>query len=198
MTALLSAHCLAAHGQAGAAEALRRLRGTLAEVRGLQVPPLLAGLFAAATPSLLAARGDLEEARAALDRVSRDQPDVAVVAARLALARGDAEGARGLVDARSSRPRLKQHAWRRGVEGARRAGAARAGRPGVTRAGFAAGRAGALPSVFLAGGPAARAALVELIRAGTAHRSFVAELIAVFDDRAPPASSSRRPRCSSR
>ena len=187
VTALLSAHCLAAHGQAGAAEALRRLRGTLAEVRGLQVPPLLAGLFAAATPSLLAARGDLEEARAALDRASRDQPDVAVVAARLALARGDPEGARGSVDVALEPPAsqaARVEAWVLKALAERELRERAAARESLEQA-LQLAAPEHYRGVFLAGGPAARAALVELIRAGTAHRSFVAELIAVFDDRAP-------------
>ena len=63
---------------------------------------------------LPAARGDLEEARAALDRAPRDQRTAAVVAARLALARGDPEGARARSKRGAERPRLKQRAWRRG------------------------------------------------------------------------------------
>jgi LuxR family maltose regulon positive regulatory protein len=187
VSALLSAHCLAAHGQAGAAEALRRLRGTLAEVRGLLVPPLLAGLFAAAMPSLLAARGDLEEARAALDRAPRDHPEVAVVAARLALAQADPEGARRLVEAALEPPASQPgrvEAWLLKALAERGLRERAVAQESLERA-LQLAAPEHYRSVFLAGGPAARAALVELIRAGTAHRSFVAELIAVFDDRAP-------------
>ncbi len=42
--------------------------------------------------------------------------------------------------------------------------------------------------MFLTVGPAARTGLVELVREGTAHRSFAAELIAAFDRRAPQVS----------
>jgi LuxR family maltose regulon positive regulatory protein len=187
VSALLSAHCLAVHGRAGAADAIRRLRGTLAEVRGLQVPPLLAGLFAAALPSLLAARGDLEEARVALDRAPPEEPDVAVVAARLALAQGDPEAARALVEVALEPPAsqpARVEAWLLKALAERELRERATARDSLETA-LRLATPEHYRSVFLAGGPAARAALVELIRTGTAHRSLVAELIAVFDDRAP-------------
>jgi LuxR family maltose regulon positive regulatory protein len=144
-------------------------------------------LFAAAMPSLLAARGDLEEAQVALDRAPRDEPDVAVVAARLALARADPEAARALVDVALEPPAAQPtrvEAWLLKALAERELRERAAARESLETA-LRLATPEHYRSVFLAGGPAARAALVELIRTGTAHRSLVAELIAVFDDRAP-------------
>jgi LuxR family maltose regulon positive regulatory protein len=166
---------------------VRQLRGALADLDGLRLPPVFAGLVAAAPPALLAARGDLDEAQAALEDAPPHLPEVRLAGARIALARGDLEHAQALVDAALAFPasRITEvEAWvlRSLAERQQRErGAARASLEHALEL----GGAEHFRRAFLAAGPAARAALVELIRDGTAHRSFVAELLAAFDERAP-------------
>jgi LuxR family maltose regulon positive regulatory protein len=187
LSSLLSLYCLAARGPAGASQAVRLLHGALAQLDGLRLPPHFAGLAAAAPPAILAARGDLDAAQAALDDAPPDALEVRVVGARIAFTRGDLEQAHALLDAAVASPASRVaevEAWvlRALAEGQQRErGAARASLEHALEL----GGPEHYRRAFLAAGPAARAALVELIREGTAHRSFVAELLAAFDERAP-------------
>ena len=187
---LLRASCLAAEGPVGAAQGLRQLRSALGELDGAGVPAYLEGKFRAAVPSLLAERGDGAEAEALLGGESEQFVELHLLRAKLALAAGNAEQARSATGAgidllgpdscysaqielwfldglvrRELRERAEsRHSLERALELAA---------PDHYR------------RVFVGLGPAARLALVELVRSGTAHRSFVAELISAFDQRAP-------------
>ena len=187
LSSLLSLYCLAAQGPAGATQAVRQLRGAMAELDGLQLAPFFAGLVAAAPPALLAARGDLDEAQAALDESTLDRPEVRLVGARVALARGDVEQARAHIDAAlASQPSrvVQVEAWVLRALAQRQQRERGPARESLEHA-LELGEPDHCRRAFLGAGPAARAALVELIREGTAHRSFVAELLAAFDERAP-------------
>ena len=190
VSALLSASCLAVEGPSGAAKGLRQLRAALGELNGTAVPAYLEGKFRAAAPNLLAERGDVDEAAAVLEAETGSFVELQSLRAKLALAEGDAEAARAATEAGIELVG-PMSCYSAGIELwlldglARRELRERA----ESRASLEHALELAAPDhyrrVFLRVGPAARTALVELVREGTAYRSFVAELIAAFDRRAP-------------
>ena len=193
VSALLLANCLAVDGPAGASKGLRVLRAALGELNGTAVPAYLEGKFRAAVPNLLAERGDVAEAAALLEQETGSFVELECLRAKLALADGNVEAARAATEAgiRLVGPKSCYSAWIELwlLDGlARRELRQRA----EARASLEQALALAAPDhyrrVFLGVGPAARVALVELVREGTAYRSFVAELIAAFDQRAPQVS----------
>lgn len=193
VSALLLANCLAVQGPAGAAKGLRQLRAALGELNGTPVPAFLEGKFRAAVPSLLAERGDVDEAAAMLEVETGSFVELESLRAKLALAAGDAQAARAATEAGIELVGPKS-CYAAGIELwlldglARRELRERA----ASRASLEHALGLAAPDhyrrVFLTVGPAARTGLVELVREGTAYRSFVAELIAAFDRRAPQVS----------
>ncbi len=193
VSALLIANVLAVEGPAGAAKGLRHLRAALGELNGIPVPAYLQGKFQAAVPNLLAERGDLDDATKMLEADTASFVELESLRAKLAMAAGDAEAARAATKAGIQLIGPKA-CYSAGIELwlldglARRELRERA----ESRASLEHALELAAPDhyrrVFLRVGPAARAALVELVREGTAYRSFVAELIAAFDRRAPQVS----------
>jgi LuxR family maltose regulon positive regulatory protein len=190
VSALLLACCLAVDGPAGASWGLRGLRAALGELNGAAVPAYLEGKFRAAVPNLLAERGDVDEAAAMLEAETGSFVELASLRAKLALAEGDVEKARAATEAGIELIGPKS-CYSAGIELWLLDGLARrelrerdASQASLERA-LELAAPDHYRRVFLRVGPAARAALVELVRDGTAHRSFVAELIAAFDRRAP-------------
>ena len=97
--AVMSSLLLAAEGPDGAARGLRVLRGLRSNNDGWQAPVWLAPLLATAEARVLAARGDLDEARVALETHANGRPaEDALLRARLLLASGDAEQALNELD----------------------------------------------------------------------------------------------------
>jgi LuxR family transcriptional regulator, maltose regulon positive regulatory protein len=190
VSALLIANCLAAEGPAGAAKGLRQLRAALGELNGTAVPVYLEGKFRAAVPNLLVERGDVDEAAAILAAETASFVELESLRAKLALAEGDAEAARAATEA-GIQLVGPQSCYSAGIEIWLLDGLARRARRERAESRDSLERALELAApdhyrrVFLGVGPLARAALVELVREGTPHRSFVAELIAAFDRRAP-------------
>jgi LuxR family maltose regulon positive regulatory protein len=137
---------------------------------------------------LLAARGDMEGARTALDRCADGSGAAALIRARLLLADGrpaDALDALDQFDAAAPDQLALE------IEANVLTAVARQALHDEDGAGDAVERALGLAGPnsyrrpFLDGGPAVRTLLVQRIRRGTAHRSFVAELLAAFEKRAP-------------
>ena len=193
VSALLLANCLAVEGPSGAAKGLRQLRAALSELNGTAVPAYLEGKFRAAVPSLLAERGDVDEAAAILEAETGPFVELESLRAKLALAQGDAEAARAATAAGIKLVGPKS-CYSAGIELWLLDGLARRElrQRAESRASLEHALELAAPDhyrrVFLTAGPAARAGLVELVRDGTGYRSFVAELIAAFDRRAPQVS----------
>ena len=159
---------------------------------GWPAPPLIAGVMWSTEARLRMSIGDRDAALAALD--GHDDLEAASIRARLHLLDGQPWEAIELFeqhgdfeqhgeDDESPLPVRIDAALLEGVarsevrdaDGARRA---------VERA-LALGAPDAHRHVFVAGGPAVRSVLVEHVRRGTAHRSFVADVLACFDRRAP-------------
>ncbi len=188
--AVAAATFLAALADPSAERGLRRLRGALGD--GWPAPPLIAGVMWSTEARLRMSIGDRDAALAALD--GHDDLEAASIRARLHLLDGQPWEAIELFeqhgdveqhgeDDESPLPVRIDAALLEGVarsevrdaDGARRA---------VERA-LALGAPDAHRHVFVAGGPAVRSVLVEHVRRGTAHRSFVADVLACFDRRAP-------------
>ncbi len=185
-SALLSALLLAGEGPVGADRGLRLVHGVRAELDGWQPPAYLVPLAETVEARLLAARGDLDEARRAAD------PGPAVAAtnlrARILLASGAPADALAELDGRRDERERTELASL--IEADVLKAVARRelnDRVGADRAlGNALDLAGphGYRRAFVDGGPAVRTLLVEQIRRGTDHRSLVADLIAAFDRRA--------------
>ena len=189
--AVLRALLLAAEGPDGAARGLRVLRGARSTRNDWQAPVWLAPLLATAEARVLAARGDLDEARAALE--SHDggngQPaEDALLRARLMLASGSAAEALEEIDV--TKPLAAELEWSRRIEAnvleavARRELNDRGGAANAIEEALALAEADSFRRPFVDGGPAVQSLLVEQIRRGTDHRSLVADLIAAFERRA--------------
>ena len=193
VSALLLANCLAVDGPAGASKGLRVLRAALGELNGASVPAYLEGKFRAAVPNLLAERGDVVEAAAMLEQETGSFVELDCLRAKLALADGNVEAARAATEA-GLELLGPTSCYSAGIELWLLDGLARRELRQRAEARASLERALALAApdhyrrVFLGVGPAARIALVELVREGTAYRSFVGELIAAFDQRAPQVS----------
>lgn len=193
VSALLLANCLAVEGREGASRGLRVLRAALGELNGTAVPAYLEGKFRAAVPNLLAERGDVAEATALLEEETGSFVELACLRAKIALAAGKVEAARVATAAGIELVGPKS-CYSAGIELWLLDGLARRELRQRAEARASLERALALAApdhyrrVFLGVGPAARIALVELVREGTAYRSFVGELIAAFDQRAPQVS----------
>ena len=144
-------------------------------------------------PNLLAERGDVAEAAALLEKETGSFVELECLRAKLALADGNVEAARAATEA-GIRLVGPSSCYSAGIELWLLDGLARRElrQRAEARASLEQALALAAPDhyrrVFLGVGPAARIALVELVREGTAYRSFVAELIAAFDQRAPQVS----------
>jgi LuxR family maltose regulon positive regulatory protein len=185
--AVLSALVLAAEGNGGGELGLRRLRAVQKELAGRQPPAYLEPLLATARARLLASRGDLDDARVALDGTRSEQ--ASVLRARLLLADGapgkalaelDAVGA---VNSTSDLPSKVEASVLEAVackELRERDRSGRAFEHALTLA-----EPDNVRRPFVDGGPAVRTLLVDQIRHGTSHRALVAELIASLDRRAP-------------
>ena len=191
VSALLTANCLAAEdGPVGAAAGLRGLRAALGELDGAATPVYLEGKLQAAVPNLTAEQGDVAGATALLDEVTGSFAEVEALRAKLALAEGDADAARDAT-ARGIALVGPDTCAAAAIEIWLLDGLARRELRDRSESRASLERALALAApdhyrrVFVGVGPAARAALVALVREGTAYRSFVAELIAAFDRRAP-------------
>jgi LuxR family transcriptional regulator, maltose regulon positive regulatory protein len=189
--AVLRALVLAAEGPDGAARGLRVLRGVRSTRRGWQAPAWLAPLLATAEARVLAARGDFDDARAALDSNNGGNggsADEALLRARLMLASGSAADALEEID--ETKPSASELEWSRRIEAnvleavARRELNDRAGAAQAIEEALALAEADSFRRPFVDGGPAVQSLLVEQIRRGTDHRSLVADLIAAFERRA--------------
>jgi LuxR family maltose regulon positive regulatory protein len=188
--AVLSALVAGAEGSRGAADGIRRLHGAAAELAGWAPPAWLATTFATVEARLLAARGDGEAASLALGAGAQEgcADAKAVVRARLLLVGGRAgEALRALEQAMSNPvtdPAL--HIEALVLEAVARAlGHDESGAGTVLESALEAAEPNSYRRPFIDGGPAVRALLVQRVRHGTAHRSFVGELLAAFDKRAP-------------
>ncbi|MCW2978227.1 MAG: ATP-dependent transcriptional regulator, MalT-like, LuxR family [Actinomycetia bacterium] len=182
----------AAAGPRGVGRGLRRLRGLAAELDGWQTPRLLQLLFAASEARLLAARGGTVEAWRALgDEPGLDETLLAgAVRARLHLQEGHPWEA---VDALA--PGIELSATSEDIPGAIEASLLEAlaraelrDREGSSRALERALHLAAPHRhrrVFLEGGPTIRQMLLDHIRTGTGNRSFLGDLLEIFDNGAP-------------
>jgi LuxR family maltose regulon positive regulatory protein len=190
--ALVGALVDASRGANGADRGLRRLRGAFAVGPASAVARWLVPVLATAEARLLAARGDLDAAWAALEALEPADDDVrlarAVTRARLQLALGRPQRALGeLEQAWGLTGGLVVHA----IEAELLAAVAHSEEREREAASARIGRALELAAVeryrrvFVEGGPAVQALLVESVRHGTPHRSFVGELLASFERRAP-------------
>jgi LuxR family transcriptional regulator, maltose regulon positive regulatory protein len=190
--AVLRALLLAAEGPDGAARGLRVLRGVRKTERDWEAPVWLAPLLATAEARVLAARGDLEEARAALETRNGGNggrpADDALLRARLMLASGSAAEALHEIDV--TKHMASELEWSRRIEAnvleavARRELNDRGGAAQAIEEALALAEADSFRRPFVDGGPAVQTLLVEQIRRGTDHRSLVADLIAAFERRA--------------
>jgi LuxR family transcriptional regulator, maltose regulon positive regulatory protein len=187
--AVISSLLLAAEGPDGAARGLRVLRGLRSDNGGWQAPDWLAPLLATAEARVLAARGDLDEARAALEAHANGRPaEDALLRARLLLAAGSAEQA--LNELELTRQHTAELAFSRRIEAdvleavARRELNDRVGAATSIEHALALAEPDSFRRPFVDGGPAVHSLLVEQIRRGTDHRSLVADLIAAFERRA--------------
>jgi LuxR family maltose regulon positive regulatory protein len=187
--AVISSLLLAAEGPDGAARGLRVLRGLRSDNGGWQAPDWLAPLLATAEARVLAARGDLDEARAALEVHANGRPaEDALLRARLLLAAGSAEQALNELD--WTRHHTAELEFSRRIEAsvleavARRELNDRVGAAKSIEHALALAEPDRFRRPFVDGGPAVQTLLVEQIRRGTDHRSLVADLIAAFERRA--------------
>jgi LuxR family maltose regulon positive regulatory protein len=184
VSALTIANYLAALADTTPERGLRRLQTHSAETACR--PPLIAERLLAGEARLLLADGDVDGARAMLDRLT--ETDRNLLAARLHLLEGrpwEAIDALGPEGAPGTVPVLAA------IEAALLEGVARSAvRDGEgSRQALETALALAAPDsyrrIFVEGGPTVRSALVEHVRRGTAHRAFVGELHACFDRRGP-------------
>jgi LuxR family maltose regulon positive regulatory protein len=191
--ALLGALVDGTRGAAGADRALRRLRTALGEGGAGAVPHFLAPVLLTADARLLSIRGDLDAALRALEGL--DAHDAAsrvawaLCRARLELAAGRPgialeTLARARADAESAAP---AQAIELCLLGAVAHAEERERMAAAARLDLALELAAVehYRRVFVEGGPAVQALLVESIRRGTPHRAFVGELLSSFERRAP-------------
>jgi LuxR family maltose regulon positive regulatory protein len=188
--AVLSALVAGAEGSRGAADGIRRLHGAAAELAGWVPPGWLTTTVATVEARLLAARGDGEAASLALGAggLKGCAGAEAVVRARLLLVGGRADEALRALEPGTRDPVTEPALY---IEAqvleavARALGHDEVGAGAVLESALEAAEPNSYRRPFLDGGPAVRALLVQRVRNGTAHRSFVGELLAAFDKRAP-------------
>ncbi len=180
-----------ARGPREAGAALAELRGRSIDLDGWQPPQALAPILETAEARLLAARGDLEAARAALDRKTArigETPAIALLRARLSLAEGEPEAALAILE---RRPDDELDSFGLRIEACVLTAVALHALHDDDRAGEVIERALQLAGPnshrrpFLDCGSAVQVLLEQRIRWGTAHRSFAGELLAAFRKRAP-------------
>lgn len=188
---VLASRLLGAAGPAGAAEGLRRLRSAREDLEALRRAPFLSSFAWGLEARLLVARGEGPEAAlAALDREeAADQPQVAVVAARVLLLAGRPEEAIARLAGVSSPPYPVQTGALVESLTLRSLAHQDAGRSDLALAALQEALELAAPEAFrrefVEGGPPLAALLRQHLRSGTAHRVYAAELLAAFDRRAP-------------
>jgi LuxR family transcriptional regulator, maltose regulon positive regulatory protein len=185
----IGARLLATDGPEGAAKGLRLVRGVRSELDGWTLPVWLSSCVATAEGRLLAARGDLVEARAAIDASAHGngEGEDSLVRARLLLASGSAADALDELDGAKPLDGLE---WSRRIEAdvleavARRELNDRSGAARAIEQALALAEPNGFRRPFVDGGPVVQGLLVDQIRHGTNHRSLVADLIASFERRA--------------
>ena len=185
--ALLDALVLAAAGPDGSVDGLRRLRGVRAQMQGWRPPLFLAALVQTAEARVLAASGDLEGARLAIERGELDEGDGGLVLARISLAQGAPTDALAEIEA------YDPSGGARDLAGQVEAGVLeavakqelndRAGAAVAIESALGLAERGSYRRPFVDGGPSVRGLLVERVRHGTDHRALVAELIAALERR---------------
>jgi LuxR family maltose regulon positive regulatory protein len=185
--ALLDALVLAAAGPDGSVDGLRRLRGVRAQIQGWRPPVFLAALVQTAEARVLAASGDLEGARLAIERKELDEGDGGLVLARISLAQGAPTDALAEIEA------YDPSSGARDLAGQVEAGVLeavakqelndRAGAAVAIESALGLAERGSYRRAFVDGGPSVRGLLVERVRHGTDHRALVAELIAALERR---------------
>jgi LuxR family maltose regulon positive regulatory protein len=191
-TATLAA-TLAAISADGADHGLRLLRASLAATDGWTPPPPLEEGLAAMPARLLAMKGDLDGASAALEQAangSDGQPQLAVVRARVLLSSGDPWHAAAVLEPLLDRSGdfayysmfLEAHLLDSiALHETRERERASASLERTLDL--------AAPNrfrrLFVGAGPVMRTMLVEHARGGTHQRAFVGELLAAFERRAP-------------
>ena len=189
--AALGALVRGAQGPREAAAALVELRGRTRDLDAWQPPQALAPILETAEARLLLARGDLESAQAALERASArggESAGIALLRARLFLSEGAPEQA---LDALERWPEEQLAHLGLRIEALVLTAVAWHALHDDRRAGDALERALALAGPnshrrpFLDCGSAVQVLLQQRIRWGTAHRSFVGELLAAYRRRAP-------------
>jgi LuxR family maltose regulon positive regulatory protein len=180
-----------ARGPRDAGAALAELRGRKIDLDGWRPPLALAPVLETAEARVLAARGDLEAAHAALDRRAArtgESAAIALLRARLSLAEGAPEAALEVL-VRWPEDELDPFGLR--IEASVLTAVALHALRDDEGAGEALERALALAGPnshrrpFLDCGSAVQVLLEQRIRWGTAHRSFAGELLAAFRKRAP-------------
>jgi LuxR family transcriptional regulator, maltose regulon positive regulatory protein len=178
-------------GPREAGAALAELRGRTIDLDEWQPPLALAPIVETAEARLLAARGDIEAAKAVLDRKasrSGESAAIALLRARLALAEGRPASALEILE---RRPEEQLTCFGLRIEACVLSAVARHAVHDDVGAGEALENALALAGPnsyrrpFLDGGSAVQVLLEQRIRWGTAHRSFAGELLAAFRTRAP-------------
>ena len=186
-----------ARGAREAGAALAELRGRSIDLDGWQPPQVLAPILETAEARLLAARGDLEAAHAALDRKTArigETPAIALLRARLLLAEGEPEAALAILE---RRPEDELSSFGLRIEACVLTAVALHTLHDDDRAGEAIERALELAGPnshrrpFLDCGSAVQVLLEQRIRWGTAYRSFAGELLAAFRQRAPSVAVTR-------
>ena len=186
--AVLDALVLVAAGQQGSIDGLRRLRGVRAQMDGWRPPVFLAALVRTAEARVLAASGDLEGAREAIERDEFEDSDGGLVLARISLAQGLPGEALAELEAYDASSGAHDLAGR--VEAGVLAAVAkhelndRVGAGAAIESALALAGRGSYRRAFVDGGPSVRGLLVDRVRHGTNHRALVAELIAALERRA--------------
>jgi len=185
--ALLDALVLAASGPDGSVDGLRRLRGVRAQMQGWRPPLFLAALVQTAEARVLAASGDLDGARLAIERSEVENGDGGLVLARISLAQGSPTDALAEIQAYAPASGTRDLAGQ--VEAGVLEAVAkqelndRAGAAVAIESALGLAERGSYRRPFVDGGPSVRGLLVERVRHGTDHRALVAELIAALERR---------------
>jgi LuxR family transcriptional regulator, maltose regulon positive regulatory protein len=186
-----------ARGPREAGAALAVLRGRSTDLDGWQPPLALAPILETAEARLLAARGDLEASRVALDRRAARIGETAAISllrARLALAEGESGAALAILE---RRPEDTPTALGLRIEASVLTAVALHALHDEDAAGEALECALELAGPnsyrrpFLDCGSAVQVLLEQRIRWGTSHRSFAGELLAAFRKRAPSVAVTR-------
>ena len=188
---ILATMVLGARGPGGAADGLRRLRAVRDDLGGLRGAPFYRLSVLGLEARLLIARGDsLDQAFAALDREqAADEPQVAMVAARLLLLAGRPEEALARLGSAAAGPPVWHPALAiesltlqsLALSATDQAGRARA----VLQQALEQAAPDSYRRVFVEGGPMLAALLREHLRSGVGQRPFTAEVLAAFERRAP-------------